>query len=578
MPDTRNIRAHLEDLVSSAIRRAISSGDLPDVAIPSGLIERPKDTANGDFACTVAMRMARAAMRPPRQIAEAIVKHLPADAAIDPPQLAGPGFINLRLSDAFVQAQVEYVVSEGPGYADITLGAGKKAQVEFVSANPTGPLHVGNGRGAAIGDALASVLSAAGYEVEREYYVNDAGTQTDAFGDTLYARYQQLFGREAPIPKDGYPGHYMADLAVTMKDEFGDHFLLPPGEPAPPELGQLGIELMIRNIRASLEAFGVRFDGWFSEKSLYAGGGIYEQAMAILRERGYLAEREGAIWFTSSELGEDKDNVVVRSDGRPTYYASDIAYHYDKFVRRGFSLVIDVWGADHHGHVSRLKTAARAVGADPDALHVLLYQLVTLKRSGEIVKLSKRSGEIVTLEELIEEVGADASRFFFLLRSPGAQMEFDIDLAIKQSAENPVFYVQYAHARISSMLDRAREQGLTPDGGDVALLTEPHELALIREMMQLPDVIEQCATNLEPQFLPHFAMSLASAFHAFNDAFKQRDDSSLKVITEDAAKTRARLRLLLAARISLARVLSLMGMSAPDHMESRRTEDASTIA
>ncbi len=573
MPDTRNIRAHLEELVGTAIRRAIAAGDLPDVAIPAELIERPKDTANGDFASTVAMRMARAAMRPPRQVAEAIVKHLAADPAIDVPELAGPGFINLRLSDAFVQQQIEHIVSMGPGYADITLGAGKKAQVEFVSANPTGPLHVGNGRGAAIGDALASVLAAAGYEVEREYYVNDAGTQTDTFGETLYARYQQLFGREAPIPKDGYPGSYMGELAEVLKEQHGDAFLRPPGEPAPANLGQLGIDLMIANIRATLEAFGVRYDEWFSEKSLYTGDDIYSQAIGILRERGYLAEREGALWFTSSELGEDKDNVVIRSDGRPTYYASDIAYHYDKFIRRGFSLVIDVWGADHHGHVSRLKTATRAVGGDADALHVLLYQLVTLKRGGEIVRLSKRSGEIITLDELIDEVGADAARFFFLLRSPGAQMEFDIDLAIKQSSENPVFYVQYAHARISSMLERAREAGFTPEGGDISLLTEPHELGLIREMMQLPDVIEQCAMNLEPQFLPHFAMSLATKFHAFNDAFKQRDDSSLKVITDDEATTRARLRLLLAARIALARVLDLMGMSAPDHMESRRAEE-----
>ncbi len=566
MPDTRNIRAHLEELVLQAIRRAIAAGDLPDVAIPAGLIERPKDNANGDFASTVALRMARAAMKPPRQVSEAILKHLDADPVIDAPQIAGPGFINLKLSDAFVQAQVEHIVSSGGAYADLTIGAGKKAQVEFVSANPTGPLHVGNGRGAAIGDALASVLGAAGYEVEREYYVNDAGTQTDTFGDTLYARYQQLFGREAPIPKDGYPGDYMVTLAEEVKAAHGDKYLQPAGEAGPAELGQLGIQLMVANIRASLEGFGVRYDRWFSERSLYDEPSTYDAAMNVLREKGALAEREGALWFTSSEMGEDKDNVVVRSDGRPTYYASDIAYHYDKFITRGFSLVVDVWGADHHGHVSRLKTATRAIGADADGLNVLLYQLVVLKRGGEIVRLSKRAGEIITLDELVEEVGADAARFFFLLRSPGAQMEFDIDLAVKQSSENPVFYVQYAHARLASMLERSREQGLTPDGGDVSLLTEPHELALVREMMQLPDVIEQCAEHLEPQYLPHFAMALATAFHAFNDAFKQRDDSSLKVLTDDVALTKARLRLVLAAKIALARVLELMGMSAPERM------------
>ena len=566
MADARDIRQHLESLVSQAVRAAIAAGDLPDVALPDSGLERPKDAANGDFASTLPLRMARAAMKPPLAIAEAIARHLPQDAAIEPPMVAPPGFINLRLSQAFLQGQVEHVIATGEGYADIASGDGKRAQVEFVSANPTGPLHVGNGRGAAIGDALASALSAAGYAVEREYYVNDAGTQTDTFGDTLYARYQQLFGRETPIPSDGYPGEYMVDLAKAIKEQAGDSFLNPVGAPAPATLSQLGIELMVAQIRQTLEAFGVRYDRWYSEKSLYDAEGTFEEAMGILRAKGQLVQREGATWFTSSELGEDKDNVVIRSDGRPTYYASDIAYHYDKFVRRGFSLVIDVWGADHHGHVSRLKTATGAVGGDADGLHVLLYQLVVLKRGGEVVRLSKRGGEIITLDELIEEVGKDAARFFFLLRSPGAQMEFDLDLAVKQSSENPVFYVQYAHARLASILERAREQGLTPDGGDVALLTQPHELGLIREMMRLVDVIETVASTFEPQHLPHYAMSLATAFHTFNDAFKQQNDSSLKVITDDEAMTRARLRLVLAAKTSLARVLGIMGMSAPERM------------
>lgn len=564
--DTRTIRAHLETLVQQAVLAAVAAGDLPDVAIPGAAIERPKDLANGDFASTLPLRLARAAMKPPLEIAAAIVKHLPADPAIDAPNVAPPGFINLRLSESFVQQQVEHIIATGPNYADLTIGAGKKAQVEFVSANPTGPLHVGNGRGAAIGDALASALQAAGYEVAREYYVNDAGTQTDYFAETLYARYQQLFGRDVEIPKDGYPGEYMVDLAKQVQEEAGDSFLRPEGQPMPSELGTLGIELMVRNIRATLTRFGVSYDRWFSEKSLYDPEGPYDKAMAILREGSMLAEREGALWFTSSELGEDKDNVVVRSDGRPTYYGSDIAYHYNKFIERGFDLVIDVWGADHHGHVSRLKTATSAVGADPAGLHVLLYQLVFLKRGGENVKIAKRSGEFVTLDELIDDVGADAARFFFLLRSPGAQMDFDLDLAVTQSSENPVFYVQYAHARLCSILERANEQGLTPDGGDVSLLRHPTELGLIREMMRLADVIEVVATSLEPQQLPHYAMGLANAFHAFNDAFKQSNDPTLKVITEDVAMTKARLRLVLAARIALARVLTMMGMAAPERM------------
>ncbi|MCC6959599.1 MAG: arginine--tRNA ligase [Dehalococcoidia bacterium] len=566
MPDTRTIQAHLAGLIDQAARAAVANGDLPDVALPEPSIDRPKDAANGDFASALPMRLARAAMKPPLEVARAIASHIPADATIDPPEVAPPGFINLRLSNAFIQEQVEHVIREGAAYADLGLGKGKKAQVEFVSANPTGPLHVGNGRGAAIGDALAAVLGAAGYEVSREYYVNDAGTQADTFTDTLYARYQQLFGRSVEIPKDGYPGEYMVDLAKALRERASDGYLRPEGEAAPKELGPAGIELMLQSIRAALDSFGVHYDTWYSERSLYESGGAYDTAMRILREKGLLADREGALWFSSSELGEDKDNVVVRSDGHPTYYASDIAYHWDKFIRRGYDLVVDVWGADHHGHVSRLKTATGAVGADPEALHILLYQLVFLKRSGEAVKLSKRAGELVTLSELISDVGADAAKFFFLLRSPGAQMDFDLDLAVKQSAENPVFYVQYAHARLCSILERAREQGITPDGGDVSLLTQPAELALVREMMRLTDVIEVVASSLEPQQLPHYAMSLANAFHAFNDSFKQANDPSLKVITEDTALSAARLRLVLAARIALARVLGLMGMSAPERM------------
>jgi arginyl-tRNA synthetase len=566
MPDTRTIRSHLEGLVARAARAAVAANDLPDVAIPGAALERPKDPANGDFASTLPLRLARAAMRPPLEVAEAIARHIPADPTIDPVVVAPPGFINLRLSVPFLQQQVEHIIAAGAAFADLDLGSGRSAQVEFVSANPTGPLHVGNGRGAAIGDALANALAAAGFRVEREYYINDAGTQTDYFAETLYARYQQLFGRDVALPPDGYRGEYMVELAEAVKASHGDTFLRPPGEPMPAELGDLGVALMVGRIRATLESLGIRYDRWYSEKSLYEPGGAYEQAMAILREAGMLVEREGALWFASSELGEDKDNVVVRSDGRPTYYASDIAYHWDKFRRRGFDLVVDVWGADHHGHVSRLKTATRAIGADPEALHILLYQLVTLKRGNEVVRLSKRGGEIITLDELVEEVGADAARFFFLLRSPGAQMDFDLDLAVRQSSENPVFYVQYAHARLCSILERAREQGLTPDGGSVSRLTAPHELVLIREMMRLVDVIETVATRFEPQHLPHFAQELATAFHAFNDAFKQQNDPSLKVITEDAELSRARLRLVLAARTALARVLGLMGMSAPERM------------
>ena len=571
MTDTTTLRDRVGALVAGATRAAIEAGSLPDVALPDELVERPRDASHGDYASSLPLRLARSAMMPPLAIAEAIAEHLPANDVIDAPQVAPPGFINLSLGEHFVQAEINRIIEQGEAFADSAIGQGTRVQVEFVSANPTGPLHVGNGRGAAIGDTLASALAAAGYEVEREYYVNDAGTQTDVFAETLYARYQQQHGRDVSVPEGGYPGEYMVDLATQMREREGDRFLVAPGEPPPAGVRELGIELIVEQIRGTLDAFGTTYDRWFGERSLYepaaeGEASAYDEALAILRADGHLAEREGALWLTSSDLGEDKDNVVVRSDGRPTYFASDIAYHYDKFLRRGFDQVINIWGADHHGHVSRLKAGTEAVTGKGDALHLLLYQLVTLKRGGNIVRLSKRGGEIITLDELVEEVGPDAARFFFLLRAPSSQMEFDLDLAVKQSNENPVYYIQYAHARLASILDRAAGEGHAPDGGDVARLTEPHELALVREMLRLSEVIELVATTYEPQHLAHYGMELATSFHAFNDAFRQQGDPNLKVITDDAALTAARLRLVLAAKIALGRVLDLMGMTAPERM------------
>ncbi len=569
--DGTTLRDRVGALVAEAAEAAIRAGSLPDVALPDDLVERPRDPANGDYASSLPLRLARSAMMPPLAIAEAIAGHLRAGEVTDEPRIAPPGFINLSLAEHFVQGEIDRIIEQGPAFADGTLGQGKRVQVEFVSANPTGPLHVGNGRGAAIGDTLASALSAAGYDVEREYYVNDAGTQTDVFAETLYARYQQQHERDVSIPEGGYPGEYMIDLATQLREREGDRLLAEPGAPPPPEVREMGIELIVEHIRGTLATFGTTYDRWFSERSLYepsanGAASAYDEAIAILRANGHLAEREGALWLTSSDLGEDKDNVVVRSDGRPTYFASDIAYHYDKFRRRDFEQVINIWGADHHGHVSRLEAGTEAVTGKGDALHLLLYQLVTLKRGGETVRLSKRGGEIITLDELIEEVGPDAARFFFLLRAPSSQMDFDLDLAVKQSNENPVFYIQYAHARLASILDRAAGEGHTPEGGDVVLLAAPHELALVREMLRLAEVIELVATTYEPQHLAHYGMELATSFHAFNDAFRQQGDPTLKVITDDAALTAARLRLVLAAKIALGRVLDLMGMTAPERM------------
>ncbi|MCH8050861.1 MAG: arginine--tRNA ligase [Chloroflexi bacterium] len=554
------IKNEIGQLVQAAVRKAQEAGDLPAAAIPDAPIERPQRPEHGDYSTGLAMRMARAAQMSPLDIAKTIAKHIDDEsqngvfAAIE---VAPPGFINFRLSKAWLAAQVDTILAAGPEFGNISLGAGTKVQVEFVSANPVGPIHVGNGRGLALGDTLARALAAAGFEVEREYLVNDAGTQTDIFADTLYVRYQRLFGREVEMPEGGYPGEYMIDLANALKDEFGDSLLRPEGEPRPPEVHERGVALMLENIRQDLDAIGVQYDNWFSERSVYEDG-TYDKAMAVLRERGFVSEREGAVWFVSSSLGEEKDNVLVRSSGAPTYFASDIAYHYNKFVTRGFDRVINIWGADHQGHVPRMKAAVSALGVDADRLDIIIYQLVTLKRGDEVVRLSKRAGEIVTLRSLVDEVGADATRYNFVTRAADSHMEFDIELAKRQSAENPVYYVQYAHARIAGILTQAAERGIDFADGDVGLLNEDAELDLVRKMLRLPELIEQIALSNEPHQLPYYATEMATAFHDFYE--------KCRVLGDDEALSRARLKLVSAAKAVLARSLDLMGMSAPERM------------
>jgi arginyl-tRNA synthetase len=551
------IKHEIAGLVADAVARAQEEGDLPPLALPEVTVERPSREEHGDYAASLPMKLARAARSDPLAVAEAIAKHVRASDAIAEVAVAPPGFINFRLGDAWLARQVDAILAQGEQFGDVPLGQGQRLQVEFVSANPVGPLHVGNGRGLAIGDTLAAVLAAAGYAAEREYLVNDAGTQTETFASTLYARYQQLFGREVEIPEGGYLGRYMVELAEGLKAEHGEAFLRPPGEPWPSELHEVGVAKMLAIIRDDLAAMGVDYDVWFNEKSLYAAGS-YERAMELLRERGVVAEKEGAIWFTSSALGEDKDNVLVRSSGSPTYFASDIAYHYDKFLLRGFERVINVWGADHQGHVPRMQAAVAALGVDPERLDIIIYQLVTLHRGAEIVRLSKRTGEMITLRELVEEVGADACRFFFLARAADSHMDFDLELAKQQSAENPVYYVQYAHARIAGILAHAVEQGVDYADGDLALLRHPAELALIRKMLLLPEVVEGVARTLEPHHLPHYALELATVFHDFYE--------KCRVVSDDLPVSKARLKLVAACKNALVRTLGLMGVSAPDRM------------
>src|SRR5436190_18427681 len=445
-----SIRNEIAELVDAAARRAQASGDLPSVALDDPTVERPANADHGDYASSLPLRLARAARMSPMQIADLISKQMQSPAYVGEMKVLPPGFINFRVADAWLAQQVDAIVADGDGFAQSDLGKGKKAQVEFVSANPTGPLHVGNGRWASIGDSLARVLQAAGYEVEKEYLINDELTQVGIFARTVFARYQQLFGRDVPVPEDGYPGEYVIEVAQQIRDEVGDKYLN-DAEPAR-ELRDRAVDLMIARIRDDLGAMNVHYDVWFNESNLYKPGGAYPDAMQLLRDKGAMMEKDGATWLKSSDLGEEKDNVLIRSTGVPTYFASDIAYHYDKFFRRGFNRVIDIWGADHQGHVSRVKTAVAALGVPEGSLEILIGQLVGLRRGNEVVRMSKRAGETVSLREVVDEVGADACRFFFLQRSADAQMEFDLDLANRKTNENPVYYVQYAHARIASIL------------------------------------------------------------------------------------------------------------------------------
>ena len=557
------LRSTLHRLVGDAVQRAIADGVLPDVAYPEDApIERPQNPDHGDYASSAGMKMARHARMSPLQIATAIAERLPETEELGSAAVVPPGFLNLRLSERWLQRQVDNILAEGERFGNIEVGKGRRLQVEFVSVNPTGPVHVGHGRGAVLGSTLANVLEAAGFSVHREYYVNDAGNQMDKFNRSLYARAAQHIGVEAEVPEDGYVGGYVKDAAEEVLAESPDRPALEQMIRDRPEeatrlMAEAGLQKMLASIRQDLEALGVTFDEWFSERSLFASGD-YDETMRLLSDGGYLAQREGATWFVSTALGEDKDNVVVRGNGTPTYFASDIAYHRNKLGVRSFDQVIDIWGADHQGHISRVKAAMSALGIDQARLTILTSQLVTLRRGGEVVRISKRTGDVIALRELIDEVGCDACRYFLLSKSANSQMDFDLELAKAESDENPVYYVQYAHARIASVLRVATERGVVRDGGDVSLLNHEAELALIRKMLQLPELVELIASSLEPHHLPHYAQELATAFHWF---YRQ-----CRVVSSDPDLTGARLKLVEAARVALARTLGLMGMSAPERM------------
>ncbi len=545
----------IQHIVAQALEAARQEGVLRLETIPEIQVERPGNSDHGDFATNLPLKLARATRINPLELAQSLAAHIATGDVIDRVEAAQPGFINFYLNESWLQQQVETVLQAGNQFGNTESGRGQKMMVEFVSVNPTGPVHVGHTRGAVLGSALANIMEAAGYDVTREYYVNDAGNQMQLFYRSVLAAYKKTLGHEAEMPEKGYEGEYIFDLAKEIADSEGTRFIDQDDEQALKEIGDIGRERMVATIKEDLFEIGVEFDNWFSERTLFTGG-EYATALGLLQDNDYLSERDGATWFNSTMLGDDKDNVVVRSNGDPTYFASDIAYHYNKFVKRGYDTVVDIWGADHQGHVPRMKSAVEALGIDRDRLTVLISQLVTL---GE--RMSKRKGNFVTLKELVDEVGVDACRFFFLARTPSTQMDFDLELAKKESSENPVYYVQYAHARNASILSLAKERNIDWSEGDVGLLTHPAEMELIRAMLKLPELVDQMAKALEPHHLPHYATELANSFHNFYE--------NCRVVSSnegDDAMTAARLKLVESAQIVFHRALDLMGMSAPDRM------------
>jgi arginyl-tRNA synthetase len=551
------LREILINLLTEATIKAQKQGKLPSVVLPEITIERPQKAGHGDYASNFPLKLARIARANPMVIANELVALLSTTEEIESAVVAPPGFINFTLKNTWLNRQVDQILKEGESFGNNKMGQGKKVQVEFVSINPTGPLHVGHGRGAILGSTLVNILSASGYKVEREYYFNDAGNQMDIFKRSLYARYLQSLGLRAEVPENGYMGNYMIDLAKEIIAEHGDKFRKLTETEALAQLGDIGIGKVKDKIKKDLIRLRVEFDVWFREQSLYENG-QYDKVMKLLRNGGYLAEKEGATWFVSTNLGEDKDNVVVRSNGAPTYFATDIAYHFNKFLERHFEKVIDIWGADHQGHVARMKAVVAALGIDPEQLQIIIHQMVTLKRGGELIRVSKRTGDLITLEEVMEEVGVDACRFFFLARSASSQMDFDLELAKKQSQENPVYYIQYAHARIASIMRLVDERKIDFVDGDTSLLTTEPELTLIRKLMNFPELIEMATITLEPHHLAYYAQELATTYHAFY--------KDCRVVADDKALTKARIKLVISSKIVLAKTLHLMGMNAPDRM------------
>ena len=569
------IRESLESVLYQALKAAVEAGELPLNEIPQPSLERPREEGHGDWACTIAMRLAKAAHMNPRAIAQAIVDHLPENNLVESFEIAGPGFINLTLTNASFQAVVSEARQQGSDFGKSELSEPCKVNLEYVSANPTGPMHVGHGRWAALGDAIARVMRHAGYSVDEEFYINDQGNQMNVFGNSVVVRYQQLLGQDVEMPEACYGGAYIKDIAQAIIDADGDKWLDANEDERLVAFRERGYAMMLDSVKDTLSTFGNNFDTWFSERSLFVadenGETKQQRAFDVMNEKGLLFEAEGATFFRSTDYGDDKDRVLVKANGDLTYFMSDVAYHYDK-MQRGYDHLIDIWGADHHGYIQRCKAMMAAWGY-PDALEVVLGQLVNLLRDGEPVRMSKRTGEMVTFQELIDEVGVDATRYLMLSKSADQAIDFDIEVAKKQDSSNPVYYVQYAHARICSILRKAggargmnvesagveeivAELGL--DDVDLSPLAHESELALMRKMADFSELVAGAARDRAPFRLTHYAQELAGLFHSFY--------GNCHVLGEEESVEKARLALVDSTRIVLALSLDLLGVSAPERM------------
>lgn len=555
-----NIVEQVKDRLKEEIKAAVIKAGLAEEAqIPDVLLELPKEKAHGDYSTNMAMQLARVAKKAPRMIAEDIVANFDKQkGSIDKIEIAGPGFINFYMNNSYLTDLIPTILKTGTSYGETNIGNNEKVQVEFVSANPTGDLHLGHARGAAVGDSLCNVLTKAGYDVSREYYINDAGNQINNLALSVEARYLQALGKDTEMPEDGYHGEDIIGIGKKLAEEYGDKFVEQSSEERLAFFREYGLKYEMAKLKEDLEEFRVPFDVWYSETSLYHNGKI-DNALAALKEKGHIYEEEGATWFRSTTFGDDKDRVLIKNDGSYTYLTPDIAYHKDK-LDRGFTKLINVWGADHHGYIPRMKAAIEALGYGKETLEVEIIQLVHLYKNGEKMKMSKRTGKAVTMRDLIEEVGLDAVRYFFAMRSADTHMDFDLDLAVSKSNENPVYYAQYAHARICSMLRQGEEQGLS-FGENLKLdeISSEKEFDLLKKLGEFPQAVAEAAQKRIPHRITNYIYDLASTLHSFYNAEKVLDP-------ENTEKSRARLGLMKATQVTLQNALTIIGVSAPEKM------------